>query len=349
VATSNITNTIKDPGGNPVVGATVTATLQPSPGFRISDNSEVAEQLSAVTDGTGTWTLALERTANITPANSFYLITESLPASVGGSNTWAIQVGASNATLFASLIAVIPAGGGIPDSRYVLNSLFTTKGDILAATAAATPARLGVGSVGRALIADPTQADGLNYGDTTPLRNRAFMAAGALAETIPRQGLTTSVATLSGNLHLVGIGLPAGLTVSSISFTNGLAGATSPTHWWFGLFDLNRVMLALTADQLTAAWAGSTLKTLNIASVASGAASSFVTTYAGLHYLAFMMSSSGNVTIPSQPGAAGVSGNISNIPPISAGTADTGLTTPPAFPFTAAALTAYSHFYGYVS
>jgi hypothetical protein len=44
-----------------------------------------------------------------------------------------------------------------------IDGVLTTKGDIYAATAAATPARLGVGSNGEALVADSTTSTGLRY------------------------------------------------------------------------------------------------------------------------------------------------------------------------------------------
>lgn len=107
MSTSAITNTIKDPAGTGVAGVVVTAYLQPSAGFRISDNTEVAQAVSTTTNGSGLWTLNLEQTANINPANSWYLIVEAVPDSAGGSNTWAIQV-TTAMTLPAALVAAIP-------------------------------------------------------------------------------------------------------------------------------------------------------------------------------------------------------------------------------------------------
>jgi hypothetical protein len=43
------------------------------------------------------------------------------------------------------------------------DSLLTTKGDLIAATGASTPARLGVGTNGQALVADSTTATGLKW------------------------------------------------------------------------------------------------------------------------------------------------------------------------------------------
>lgn len=47
---------------------------------------------------------------------------------------------------------------------YVASSTATTKGDLLAATAASTITRLGVGTNGQVLVADSTQATGLKWG-----------------------------------------------------------------------------------------------------------------------------------------------------------------------------------------
>jgi hypothetical protein len=49
------------------------------------------------------------------------------------------------------------------DARYIQDSLVTTKGDIIAATGSATPARLGVGSNGQVLTADSTQSTGVKW------------------------------------------------------------------------------------------------------------------------------------------------------------------------------------------
>ena len=58
----------------------------------------------------------------------------------------------------------------------IQNSLVTTKGDIIAASASSTPARLGVGNgtvgnIPQNLLPDPAQSTGLRYGDDIALLN----------------------------------------------------------------------------------------------------------------------------------------------------------------------------------
>ena len=53
------------------------------------------------------------------------------------------------------------------DVGAVANSLVDAKGDLIAATADNTPARLAVGANGQALLADSTQSTGLRWGSVT--------------------------------------------------------------------------------------------------------------------------------------------------------------------------------------
>lgn len=159
-----------------------------------------------------------------------------------------------------------------------------------------------------------------------------YSPAGFDYSTVPRIGpLATSQGCVSGTLYLLLIALPAGYPVGHIGFftQNALA---SPTNCWFGLYDLNCVQLALTADQGSAAWAGLTLKSLAIATTAAGAASSFVTTYSGLYYLGIMIKAS---TPGSLVGGYFNTNPASKAPPIVNGFSDTVQTTPPAFAHTA--------------
>ncbi|HET7486841.1 MAG TPA: LamG-like jellyroll fold domain-containing protein [Acidimicrobiales bacterium] len=124
MATSTITNVAKDPSGVAVAGITVIATLRPGPGFRVDDGSEVTAIKTTTSAGDGSWSLALERNANITPAGSWWEIEEVFADTAGGPRQWTIGVGAVNATLLASLIGPPPTSGpayltqGTADARY---------------------------------------------------------------------------------------------------------------------------------------------------------------------------------------------------------------------------------------
>lgn len=116
--TSIISNVITDASGTPLAGVPVIITLVPHAAFRVSDSSEVAPRQTVTTDTTGTWSMALERNSNITPADSFYDVEEQLPTTQGGPRHWAIQVGDADATLRASLIPVsrpVTTSGGSSD------------------------------------------------------------------------------------------------------------------------------------------------------------------------------------------------------------------------------------------
>lgn len=54
----------------------------------------------------------------------------------------------------------------------VANTLLTTKGDIIAASAASTPARLGVGTNGQLLVADSAATNGVAWGSPSKIGTR---------------------------------------------------------------------------------------------------------------------------------------------------------------------------------
>ena len=117
-----------------------------------------------------------------------------------------------------------------------------------------------------------------------------------LGETISRQGqINSAYSMVSGTLQMTAMYLPANVTVGHLA-TCSSAAITTPTHWWFGLYDSNRVQLAITADQTTTAWAANTYLPLAIATIALGASATFTTTYTGLYYFGIMVAASGSPT-----------------------------------------------------
>jgi parallel beta-helix repeat protein len=155
------------------------------------------------------------------------------------------------------------------------------------------------------------------------------LPTGAMAQNMDRvrTAMSSQGVLSSGRLWLAAIVLPAGRTISSITFVSAGTALVSGTNQWFGLFDSSRNALRLTADDTSAAWSVSTAKTLALTS-------SFVTTYAGLYYIGVMVAAS---TVPTLLGGS-QSGVISTLAPVVSGSADINLTTPPTLPFQATAL-----------
>lgn len=145
MATSTISNTIKDLNGDPVEGVVVIVRLLPGTGFRIAEGTEIAPQDTTVTDSNGLWSIALEQQANITPADTGYEVEEQIPDAKGGPKFHSIQVGSSSATLKASLVSPLPDAGGptyltqeAADARYQALGSFAGSPRVVRSTANAT-------------------------------------------------------------------------------------------------------------------------------------------------------------------------------------------------------------------
>jgi hypothetical protein len=161
----------------------------------------------------------------------------------------------------------------------------------------------------------------------------------ALYETAPRWSVAnaTFLTLVSGTLQLAAIGLPAGLTVTSISWMSGGTALATGTHAWFALYDSSRNLLKQSTDDTSPAWAANTLKTYNLSAA-------FTTTYEGLYYIGVMVAA----TTPPNLNATVTHANVTGLVSILAGSSSTGLTG--TAPNPAAAITAQAQIpYGYVS
>jgi len=177
--------------------------------------------------------------------------------------------------------------------------------------------------------------------NVTPLLNNKKVISGALYETFDRDmcdEVNTSLLS-SGRLSLQAIWLPAGVTISSISFWSATTAAGTPTNQLFGLYDNNLNLLRSSSNDTTTAWAANSKKTLSLTS-------SFTTTYSGIHYLGLMVTAT---TVPTIKGnTAKTNGALNAAAPSMGGTSNTGLTT--ALPATANAPgTVTTSFWGCVS
>lgn len=214
-----------------------------------------------------------------------------------GDGTWATPSGGSTLT--------------VKDEGTNANTNFTAI-NFVGAGVVATDAGSGVATVtiaGAAAIASgPLYGQNGTTGCVAATYDRAYVQSNATLST-----------PASGTLRLYAIQLPAGLSISNISFWSGTTGATVPTHQWFGLFDNTRTPVAKTADDAGTAWAATAKKTL---AVTGGP---FVTTYAGLYYVGIL------ITATTLPNIVAVSGNA-NVPrgdaPAMGGDSSPSLTTP---------------------
>lgn len=156
--------------------------------------------------------------------------------------------------------------------------------------------------------------------------------AGTLAETMLRQTcpeVNTVAPTASGTLFMQAIYLAAGQLVSNITISSATTAAGTPTNYFFALYDANRALRAVSANQTTTAWAANTIKTL-----------AMVTPYrvpnSSLYYVGLMVAAT---TVPTtKGGTAKTGGQLAAAAPALHGISTTGLTT--AMPDPAAAITA---------
>lgn len=143
-----------------------------------------------------------------------------------------------------------------------------------------------------------------------------------LRETVPRwMCRDTNIAIgATGVLWSFPVLLYAGDVISNICTRNS-GGTTTPTNYWFALYNPAGALMSQTADQTSTAWGSGTTKDLALQATQT-------ITATGVHRVAIMVKSSGQPTFFGQSGAAPnifqglVSGQIKG-----AQTHDTGLTT----------------------
>jgi hypothetical protein len=107
----------------------------------------------------------------------------------------------------------------------------TTKGDIYAATAASTPARLGVGTNNQTLVADSVAATGLKYanGSIATLTTTGDTLYASAANTLARRaiGTTGQVLTVSGGIPVWGsVSTTKSFSLLSTTTLNGVSNYT---------------------------------------------------------------------------------------------------------------------------
>lgn len=160
--------------------------------------------------------------------------------------------------------------------------------------------------------------------------NKNYLAPGLGYESFSRaDGITDRSVLVSGRLNMYAIQLPAGITITSITFVAGATAANAPTHQIFGLFDDNagtasgtaRALLRGTTDDTSAAWAANTAKTLALTST-------YTTVSTQLYYVGILVTwTTTGPSLYGYPDAMGAS--FPAIAPIFVGTSNTGITALP--------------------
>jgi hypothetical protein len=122
-----------------------------------------------------------------------------------GTSAIAHTAGASVKHVFTGDDATFFTAGVATANAAIPKSVVTTKGDIVTATASATPARLGVGSNDQVLIADSTTATGLKWGNasTTPRIGQVVQTTGSSSFTTSSSSyvdVTSITATITPTL-----------------------------------------------------------------------------------------------------------------------------------------------------
>ena len=268
----------------------------------------VTVQTSYVDNASGTITPGRTNT-NITTATTTTIVGS--PAASTQRNVKGVHVTNNNAT--ASLFVTVQHFDGTTSTDIIGVTLLP--GENLIMDSNGTWAHLDTQGAPYSYAGPPT----VNLGIT-----------GTLAETMPRETCpeVNTTAPASGTLAMQLIYLKAGTLVSNITIASATTAAGTPTNYFFALYDINRNLLAQSANQTTTAWAANTVKTL-----------AMTTPYriptSGPYYIGYMMTATTVATL--KGGTARTGGQLAGSAPIIYGTSTTGLTT--AMPNPAAAIT----------
>lgn len=176
-------------------------------------------------------------------------------------------------------------------------------------------------------------------GGLTATARGGWLPTGAISQSIPRTAVSASGGLTSGRLRMTGgIVIPAGVTVSSITFVSAATALVTGTNQWFALYDKSRNRLAVTVDDTSTAWAAETAKTLALSTPYTVGQDTEV--YAG----ACVVAATPPTLHCGNPPTA-----IGTLAPVTGGLADTGLTNPASAPATLVALTVAIPAYCYIS
>lgn len=219
-----------------VVGFTAACTVTVPPNSSVS--FPVGAQLELYQAGTGTVTVA--GGAGVTLH------------SPGGTLTTASQY----ATLVLRQVATdVWVVGGELTSTAVDEGILTTKGDLIVATAASTPARLGVGADGQELRADSTQTDGMKWVRPKGDLELQLAALGLCSANFHPAMVAANSSPVSQSAYLLRVPLRQGMAITGLQILIGTAAAgTAPTGIFVGLADTTGKVLVQSGNLNGTAW-----------------------------------------------------------------------------------------------
>lgn len=116
------------------------------------------------------------------------------------------------------------------DSNAIQNAIVDAKGDLIAATAADTPARLAVGTNGQVLTADSTAATGLAWASSSS--GLTLIKAQTIGTAVSSVNVTGAFSSTYDNYRIIVTGGVAS-TTSQLSLT---LGATATGYYTFGIY-----------------------------------------------------------------------------------------------------------------
>ncbi len=182
-------------------------------------------------------------------------------AAAAGSSGQVIQ---SDSTIVA-FDATVPSTQAFSDAAAVGTAAFAARRDHKHAMPADPFTGAAAGGSLRSTYPNPAFAPG-KIQNFLPL---SYGGASVLAESLPRFVTSANTALLStGRSSGVTVAVLAGTPCTNAQFQSGTTAANGPTHWWFGLADYATLsLIRQSTDQLTAAWAGNTVKTLALDSI----------------------------------------------------------------------------------
>ena len=219
-----------------VVGFTAACTVTIPPNASV--NFPVGAQLELFQSGTGTVTVAAGAGVTV--------------HSPGGTLTSATQYATLVLRQVATDVWVI---GGELTGTSVDQSILTTKGDLIVATAASTPARLGVGPDGQMLRADSTQTDGMKWARPKGDLELQFASLGLCAAAFHPALVAANSSPSSQSAYLIRVPLRQGMAITGLQILIGVAAAgAAPTGIFVGLADTNGVVLVQSGNTNGTLW-----------------------------------------------------------------------------------------------